>query len=80
MVALLQNLNDSTWFVIDGSDQVVQTLRGTRPSESIADLIFIFVFANVAKEVRSVLCQSSFRMAFPMASNGILSAQLGTDT
>ena len=80
LVALLQDLNDSTWFVIDGSDQIVQTLRGTRPSESIADLIIIFCLQEVIKEVRTILCQSPFCMSLPLASNGILSAQLGTDT
>ena len=28
--SLLRDLNDATWFVIDGSEQVAQTLRGAR--------------------------------------------------
>ena len=42
LVSLLRDLNESTWFVVDGSEQVVQTTRGARPSEAIADLMFVF--------------------------------------
>ena len=79
LVALLQDLSDSTWFVIDRSAQAVQMLRGARPGESIADLICVVLFAKVTKEVRTEISQSPCRMRFPLASNGILSAQLGTD-
>ena len=36
------------------------------------------MFANIITEVRSVISHSAFRMPLPLASNGILSAQLGT--
>ena len=79
LICLLQDIHESTWFVVDGSDQIVQTRRGARPSESVADIIFIFVFAKVTKEVRSLISQTPFRVPLPLATDGTLSAQLGVD-
>ena len=58
----------------------MQTCRGARPGESIADLILIFMFAQITKEVRSVISHSPFRTTLALASHGILSAQLGADS
>jgi hypothetical protein len=42
LVDLLRALNEQTWFVVDGADVVTQSLKGARPGETIADLVFIF--------------------------------------
>ena len=55
-------------------------LRVARPGESIADLIFIFVFARITKAVRSILDLSEYCLRLPLASVGILSAQLSLDS
>ena len=45
-MAILRDLNEAIWFVIDGSEQVAQTMRGARLGEAIADLLFIFWFCQ----------------------------------
>ena len=75
LISLLQDLNEA----IDGSEQVVQMLRGARPGEAIADLL-LFVCLTITKEARSILNRSEFRMSLPLSVSGLLPAQLGADT
>ena len=42
LVDFLRALNEQTWFVDDGADVVTQSLKGARPGETIADLVFHF--------------------------------------
>ena len=64
LAAYLKDLNEETWFVIDGSEQVVQTMRGARPSESIADLFFIVSCAN---NYTGSLCDQCLRIPMRLA-------------
>ena len=46
LVDFLRALNEQTWFVVDGADVFTQSLKGARPGETIADLVFIFACEN----------------------------------
>ena len=49
-----------TWFKLDGSGKVTGMFGGCRPGEPIADLVFVFMFGKVLKEVRSVLMETEY--------------------
>ena len=70
LTSLLQAMNQDTWFVVDGSEKVTQYCKGARPCETIADLIFIFLFAKVTKEVRAILRETEFHLTLPYNSSG----------
>ena len=40
-------LHRSTWFVLSGDIQLVETFRGTRPGGSLADIVFNILFSKV---------------------------------
>ena len=80
LVEYMRCLNDDTWFVINGSEAVVRTSRGARAGEATADLIFIFLFGRVTKQVRTLINESPYWIEFPYSSTSILSAQDGLDT
>ena len=80
LVEYMRCLNDDTWFVINGSEEVVRTSRGARAGEATADLIFIFLFGRVTKQVRTLINESPYWIEFPYSSTGILSARDGLDT
>ena len=40
-------LHRSTWFLLSGDTQLVETFRGTRPGGSLADIIFNILFCKV---------------------------------
>ena len=65
---------------MDGSEQLGRTKCGARPGESIAGLLFSFLFSRIAKQVRCVLNDSEFRGSLPCCSIGTLSAKQGLDT
>ena len=76
----MRSLNEDTWFVIDGSDSVVRTTRGARVGEATADVIFMFLFGRVTKEVRSVINASRFWTELPLSSTGFLASLDGFDS
>ena len=51
LVQFMRTLNEDTWFVVDGSNKVSHTLRGARPGETLADLVFIFLFLHIREAV-----------------------------
>ena len=40
-------LHRSTWFLLSGDTQLVETFRGTRPGGSLADIVFNILFSKV---------------------------------
>ena len=44
---LARELHSSTWFLLAGDEQIVQTHRGTRPGGALADIIFNVLFCKV---------------------------------
>ena len=79
LLQLLRGMNDETWMVIEGSETVTETVKGARPGEATADLIFIFLFARVTMEAREALRSSEFQMLLPYSSGGWLSDACGRD-
>ena len=65
LVEYMRSLNEDTWFVADGSDSVVRTMRGARAGETTADLFCIFLFGRVTKEVRAMINASPFWTELP---------------
>ena len=53
----VRDLNEDTWFKLDGTDKVTGMFGGC-PGEPIAGLVFAFMFGKVLKEVRSVLMET----------------------
>ena len=52
---LVRDMNEDRWFSLEGSSKITDMFGGCRPSEPIADLVFVFMFGKVLKEVRDVL-------------------------
>ena len=52
---LLREFLHNTHFVLRGSQQIIRTRAGTRPGDSIADLLFALVQADFMKDVRDRL-------------------------
>ena len=52
---LVRDMNEDTWFSLEGSSKITGMFGGCRPGEKIADLVFVFMFGKVLKEVRNVL-------------------------
>ena len=52
---LVRDMNEDTWFSPEGSFKITGMFGGCRPGEPIADLVFVFMFGKVLKEVRDVL-------------------------
>ena len=57
---LVRDMNEDTWFKLDGSGKVTGMFGRCRPGEPIADLVFVFMFGKVLKEVRSVLMETEY--------------------
>ena len=55
---LVRDMNEDTWNKLHGSGKVTGMFRGCRPGEPIADLVLVFMFGKVLKEVRSVLMET----------------------
>ena len=49
---LVRDMNEDTWFSLEGSSKITGMFGGCRPGEPIADLVFVFMFGKVLKEVR----------------------------
>ena len=52
---LVRDMNNDTWFSLERSSKITGMFGGCRPVEPIADLVFVFMFGEVLKEVRIVL-------------------------
>ena len=55
---LLREFLHNTHFVLRGDSQLVRTHAGTRPGDSIADLLFALVQADFMQDTRKQLCQA----------------------
>ena len=55
---LLREFLHNTHFVLRGSCQIVRTYAGTRPGDSLADLLFALVQADFMQDTRQQLCQA----------------------
>ena len=65
LCSFLRALNEETWFVVDGSETVSRSHKGARPGETIADLIFTFLFGKVTEEVRAAIDESEYCVSLP---------------
>ena len=52
---LVRDMNEDTWFSLEGSSKITGMFGGCRPGEPTADLVVDFMFCKVLKEVRNVL-------------------------
>ena len=57
---LVRDMNEDTWFSLDGSAKVTGMFGGCRLGEPIADLVFVFMFGKVLREVRNVVMETEF--------------------
>ena len=49
LINFVRELNEDTWFVVDGAEEATCSARGARPGETIADIVLIFLFSKVAQ-------------------------------
>ena len=66
---LMRDMNEDTWFKLDGSPKVTGMVGGCRPGEPIADLVFVFMFGKVLKGLRSVLLETEYGWTLGMMKN-----------
>ena len=57
---LVRDMNEDTWFSMEGSSKITGMFGGCRPGEPIADLVFVFMFGKVLKDVREVVMGTEF--------------------
>ena len=57
---LVRVMHEDTWFSLDGSSKITGMFDGCRPGEPIADLVFVFMFGKVLKEVRNLLMNTEY--------------------
>ena len=67
-----------THFMADGSKQVGQALKGTRPGHPYADAVFAFDFQRVLRSVAKRLDQDQLRPTIPTGDPATLHAQVPT--
>ena len=53
--SLMTEFNESTWFEVDGIDQLTHTEAGSRPGDPLADITFSFLFSKVMQKVQKDL-------------------------
>ena len=80
LVRLLREMNEETWFVMEGSPIVTATAKGARPGEATADLIFIFCLPALRRKSGRPSGCLNFQTMLPLASEGYLSASKGFDS
>ena len=61
--ALLREFQSDTWFNIKGHLAVVRA--GTRPGDSLADIVFSFLFASVLRRLRDALLAAGVSVQLP---------------
>ena len=64
--AVNETLHD-TWFRLPQEDEVVVTHTGSRPGDSLSDLVFSFLFSKVLKQVRDSLRTAGAMAQIPWA-------------
>eukprot|EP00438_Fugacium_kawagutii_P018676 Skav217881 [mRNA] locus=scaffold67:50416:53766:- [translate_table: standard] len=73
----LSAVHDDTWFAIRGQTDCVRTEAGSRPGDSLADVVFSYVFADVLKEVHQQLDDQGLLQTIPLHpadTGGLLSS------
>lgn len=65
---VLQETLEGTYFTFSGQE-FVRTRRGTRPGDSLADIVFKLVFARVLAEIKQVLQQHELLLELPQKVN-----------
>ena len=66
--AVNETLHD-TWFRLPQEDEVVVTHTGSRPGDSLSDLVFSFLFSKVLKQVRESLREAGAIAQIPWAAS-----------
>ena len=59
LIRLLKDIHASTWYTLAGND-LVRTLRGTRPGSPLADAIFHLLMTEIATDLREWLRQQPY--------------------
>ncbi|CAE7566086.1 unnamed protein product, partial [Symbiodinium sp. CCMP2456] len=62
--AISESLHD-TWFRLPDEPEVIVTRTGSRPGDSLSDLVFSFLFAKVLQQVRQALIQAELLAYIP---------------
>ena len=65
LVHALSAIHDDTWFQLRGQNDCVRTEAGTRPGDSLADIIFSYVFAEVLRAVQDRLAPEEVLTQLP---------------
>ena len=60
---MIKEFQEDSWLTVSDGLAVVET--GTRPGDSLADIVFSFLFAAVLKQVRAALIAAGFDVMLP---------------
>ena len=63
--ALIREFNADAWFNYGTSPDIAAVRAGTRPGDSLADLVFSFLFSEVSKRIRQALTDAGIRVHLP---------------
>ena len=58
--AMMQSLMEGTWFSVVGSEEITRTRTGSRPGDTMADLIFAFIYSHLLQTMRLALEDEGF--------------------
>ena len=67
--AVYRELLSNTWFRLPHQEDVVVTNLGTRPGDSLADLLVSYLFATVIDNVRKSLLTEGFDLSAPWSED-----------
>ena len=80
LIDILTDLNEDTWLVVEGDARPLETERGSRAGEALADLVFVFLHSRVMGEVRGAIEDSEYVGVFFFDPTGILDVSEGGRT
>ena len=63
--SMLKEFHTDTWLTVGAGLAIAET--GTRPGDSLADIVFSFLFTSVLKKVRSAMIAEGFDVHLPWA-------------
>ena len=63
--AQVRELLNTTWFVVSGSEAFTEARKGSRPGDSVADLLFTIAFRHLLNKVRIALLERGVLLEVP---------------
>ena len=75
---LVQSVSSSTFFVMKGSEKIVNYIKGTGAGNPLADILFNFLMARVQRFVHTKLEEEELNIRLPVPPRNPFSVDLGS--